>query len=286
MSGESEAGRSASRTAEMVAAFRAAATSASNPWCNDPWAEALAGDVGRALAARWTPLFPHMQLWIALRTRFLDDAVRWAVRRGTDQIVLLGAGLDTRAARLATDGVRFFEVDHAGSQAEKRARVARLAGYPASAATYVTCDFQTDDFLDRLVANGFDAKAPALFVWEGVVYYLDERAVRATASRVAGGCHPESQLVFDYMGKRLVVREDLPDDERGMRDFVADLGEPLRFGLNDPLPLLFDAGFRHIRDVTFDQIAADVTNTYDRARMFRFQSVACASVAATGSPLG
>ncbi len=266
-----------SRTALMVAAYRGRASARDGAVCHDPWAAALAGDEGRELAARFDAAFPHMELWIALRTAYIDAQVDHFTGRGTPQVVLLGAGLDTRAARLARDGVRFFEVDHPSTQADKRARLTRLDGYPADAATYVPCDFEKEDFLDRLCAEGFRPEIPALVIWEGVVPYLTEGAVRNTLRRLATGCDPRTAVVFDYFMKRIVESEDLPPKDRETRTLVAGLGEPVRFGTNHPLPMLVEEGFRHVRTISFDEIALDFTGTYDRARMFRFQHVALAS---------
>lgn len=269
----------ASKTAIMVAAYRGLYSARPDAACRDPWAAALAGDEGRAIARAFEARFPHMELWTGMRTAFLDELVARQMADGVRQIVLLGAGLDTRAARLATPGVQFFEVDHPATQADKRRRLAALDGYPVDAATYAPCDFETDDFLDRLAAVDFDAAAAALIVWEGVVPYLTEPAVRATLRRVATGCHPDTALAFDYLMKRMVYGDDIPEHDKQTRQLVSDLGEPVTFGTNDPLPMLVDEGFRHVRSISFDEITLDYTGTYDRARMFRFQHLALASVA-------
>lgn len=264
----------------MVAAYRARSTARPEPVCVDPWAAALAGPEGEAIAAAYDAVFPHMELWTAVRTTFLDRRVAAFMDAGLPQVVLLGAGFDTRAARLARAGVRFFEVDQGASQAEKLARLRGLEGYPLANATYVTCDFEHEDFLDRLVAAGFSAERPAVFVWEGVTPYLTEAAVRATLRRLAGGTHPGSVVMFDHVRRKLVAGDvrDPRDDES--RAFVADLGEPLRFGVDYPLALLVEEGFRRVRALTFDEATLEVTGTYDRARAFRFQGIALASRAA------
>src|ERR1700689_1394822 len=146
----------ASRTAKMVAAYRARATAKKDAVCNDPWAAALAGDEGQAIAKAYDDVYPHMELWIAVRTAFIDAQIRDRTAHGKiRQIVMLGAGFDTRAARLAQEGVRFFEVDQPASHREKQKGLATLKNYPIANATYVTCDFENEDFLDRLVASGF-----------------------------------------------------------------------------------------------------------------------------------
>jgi methyltransferase (TIGR00027 family) len=215
-----------------------------------------------------------MELWIAVRTAFLDDEVR---KTTAPQVVILGAGLDTRAARLARPGLRCFEVDRPDTQADKRARLSALAGYPTFAATYVGCDFEQDDFLERLQAAGFAAGEPALVLWEGVTYYLSEPAVRATLRRVAHGCHPDTTLVFDSIQRRLIDAQRITDEQRQMLDHLDALGEPFRFGINDLVPLLYEEGFRHVRTVSFDEACLSLTGSYARERQFRFQRFTLAS---------
>lgn len=273
------------RTARMVAAYRGWASERWPELAVDPFARALGGDDGEAEARAYLDAHPHMPMYMALRTAVLDDEVRDAVARGVQQIVILGAGYDTRAARLASGGAtRFFEIDLPATQAEKRARAAALPGYPADAARYVPCDFEKDDFLDRLLAEGFDVERPALVLWEGVVYYLTEAAVRATLRRVASGMHPATRILFDMVGKRFVDGDLKNERDIEARERVARMGEPLRFGTNDILPILFSEGFRFVDVRSFDEIALRYTGTYDRARTMRFQSLAAASVAAPARP--
>ena len=268
-----------SKTAMLVAAYRGRAAARTPCLCDDPWAARLAGEEGIELARRFDGAFAHAELWIALRTAAIDEEVRrfTAAHARARQVVILGAGLDTRAARLSAPGVRFFEVDHPGSQSVKLARLGALEAYPAEAATYGSRDFEREDFLTRLGASGFSVSEPALVVWEGVVYYLSEEAVRGTLRRVASGCHPSTVLVLDYLGKKLVHGHVKDPRDLATRHVVTDLGEPLLFGLDDPVPLFASEGFRHLRTISFDQICLALTGTYDRARQFRFQHVAAAS---------
>lgn len=268
--------RPASQTALMVAAYRGRASAREAPLCSDPWAAALAGDDGRAIATRYDGTFPHMELWVAVRTAFFDEQVRTLSAAGITQIVLLGAGFDTRAARLARSGVRFFEVDQGESQTRKRARLGLLDGYPIDAATYVRCDFEHDDFLERLALGGFQADRSAFFLWEGVTPYLTEVAVRSTLRRIAERTDPGSVVGFDHVLRKLAAGDVRPKD-LGSRDFVADLGEPLRFGVDYPLPLLYEEGFRRVRTLSFDEACLDLTGVYRREHEFRFQGLALAT---------
>lgn len=270
--------RSASQTALLVAAYRARVTRKAQPLINDPWAEALSGAEGAELARQFDAVMPAPELWIAVRTATLDNEIRQVTRAplGFTQVVILGAGLDTRAARLHQPGVTYFEVDHPATQRDKRNRLRKLAGYPLSAATFVACDFEHDDFLDALVAAGFRATAPAIFVWEGVTMYLPEPVVRSTVRRVTQGCHPQTLLAFDHFMKKLVYGPERHKDEQ-TRQFVGKLGERMVFGTNDILPLLYDEGCRYVESQSFDEACLSLTGTYAREREFRFQRIVLAS---------
>ncbi len=263
----------ASRTASLVAAYRARASARANPVCTDPWAAALAGDEGFALAEAYDRAFPPMELWVAVRTAYFDSHVRhWtAAPSGFGQVVVLGAGLDTRAARFQREGLTFFEVDHPATQADKERRLAMLSGYPTGAAIHVRCDFATDDFFVQLTGRGFMAERPAVVLWEGVTPYLPEAVIRRTLHRVAASCHPETVLLFDHLGK------PKPDQVAESHSFVDDLCEKVLWGSNDPLPMLYEEGFRHVRSVSFDEACLSLTGSYERGREFRFQRMVLAS---------
>lgn len=276
----------ASQTAQMVAAYRARATRKPEPVCSDPWANGFAGALGFERSIEFDKHFAHMELWIALRTAYLDLQVQGAIERGAEQVIILGAGFDTRAARLARAGVRFFEVDHPDTQAEKRTRAAIIAGYPVDSATLVACNFERDDFMVRLEQAGFDRSAAAVVIWEGVTPYLTEQAVVATASRLAESLTADSLLVFDYVSKRMAEGQGLRPRDEGARGAVSEMGEPIRWGTNDPLPLLYGCGYRYVRTVAFDQICASMTGSYERDREFRFQSICLASALPVALPVG
>lgn len=262
----------------MVCAYRARASRWAQPLFVDPWAEQLAGPGGHALAEDLDRRFPPMEIWLALRVAYLDRLVGIAVDRlSARQIVILGAGYDTRAARLPRAGVRFFEVDHPATQAAKRERLAGLDGYPIDAATYVTCNFEIDDPIERLVAGGFDVHQPALVIWEGVVSYLTEGAVRATATRLATGLDPRSLLAFEFVGKNYGAGVKMRPADLEARALVGDLGEPIRYGTDDILPLLYDCGFRWVRVLDFNELALELLGDYQRERQFRFQRLALAA---------
>jgi methyltransferase (TIGR00027 family) len=135
---------------------------------------------------------------IALRTAAIDSAVRDAIAGGDTQVVILGAGYDGRAWRMAElTGVKVFEVDHPATQTEKRARVAEL---PAAngIVSFVAIDFEKESLDSVLDRAGHDRSAPTCWIWEGVVMYLTREAMRATLAGVGGRSAPGSTLIVNY----------------------------------------------------------------------------------------
>ncbi|HEY2636586.1 MAG TPA: SAM-dependent methyltransferase, partial [Solirubrobacteraceae bacterium] len=168
------------------------------------------------------------------RTRGFDDLVREEVARGAEQVVILGAGLDSRAYRMAGElaGTRVFEVDHPVTAAYKRERVARVVGEPPENVTYVEVDFEREALDDALTAAGHDPAVHSIVVWSGVTPYLDDDAVTATLDWFAGQA-PGSTIGFDYVWRELLEGALSADRGRAGRvaRIVARHGEPFRWGI-------------------------------------------------------
>ena len=173
----------------------------------------------------------RMRAFIAGRSRFAEERARAAVLAGVDQVVVLGAGLDTFAYRLDRAGqpVVAYEVDHPATQRWKREQLARAGVIPGERVRSVPVDLEREELLPALAGHGFDPARPAFVLWLGVLPYLTLAAVEATLRAVASV--PGAQLVFDY-GEPVGARggEDAEArllDQRGERaDRVAALGEP------------------------------------------------------------
>jgi methyltransferase (TIGR00027 family) len=121
---------------------------------------------------------------LTARTRFFDTAVQTAIAAGTRQVVICGAGYDDRALRFRTPGVRFFELDHPATQADKARRL-RAASLDAEGLTLAPADFRTDDVPAVLAAAGHQAGEPTLFLTEGLLVYLDQAAIVALLTALA-----------------------------------------------------------------------------------------------------
>ncbi len=180
---------------------------------------------------------PGARVSVIVRTRFIDEAMREALADGIGQVVILGAGFDTRAHRIeGAAGATVFEVDEPATLAEKRERIERLLGAPPAHVTPVPVDFERDDLATALRSAGLDPGERALFIWEGVASYLSAEAVDATLRALAGLGAPGSLLVFTYLDRAGLEDGAKLRGAAGTIGAVRRAGEPFRFGL-DPAEL-------------------------------------------------
>jgi methyltransferase (TIGR00027 family) len=169
----------------------------------------------------------------AARTTFYDEALARHLPE-INQLVILGAGLDTRCYRLPADTtVRCFEVDSPRTQRFKR-QMLQKAGVDDSGVTYVPADFELEDWFEKLVAAGFDPTKPSFFLWESVTMYLDLEAVESTLRKIAGTA-PGSGVAFDYFSAEIL--SDQSPFWRYVRVVLRVLGEPFKFGLDNTPPV-------------------------------------------------
>jgi methyltransferase (TIGR00027 family) len=171
------------------------------------------------------------QFEASARVTFVDAAVERYLAT-INQFVILGAGFDTRAFRLPRPGqIRCFEVDMPRTQSSKR-QLLRKARIDSTGVTFVAADFETEDWLARLVEADFDPNQPAVFLWEGVIMYLNRTAVESTLRKIASTARG-SVLVFDYFTIEPLRSRSLY--WRYGRAATRAAGEPLRFGV-DSIP--------------------------------------------------
>ena len=139
-------------------------------------------------------------LWanMACRKRFVDEKLSAALS-DLDAVVILGAGMDTQAYRLADrSDIPAFEVDLPVNIERKARVVRRVLGATPRSVHLVPIDFERDDLSEVLTAHGHRTSDRTFFVWEGVTQYLTEEAVRATFEYMTGAA-PGSRLVFTYV---------------------------------------------------------------------------------------
>jgi methyltransferase (TIGR00027 family) len=169
-------------------------------------------------------------IYMQLRTRVIDDDVAAFVRAGGRQLVLLGAGFDCRAWRLAAlTGATVYEVDHPATQKTKREIMESEAS--KGRVVFVPWDFEHEPLSalpERLKREGHDASAPTMTILEGVVMYLTAPALDATLGCIARYSSPHSPLAVTYMESDLM--RPLAARWASGRALVRFVGEPFRSG--------------------------------------------------------
>ena len=193
--------------------------------------------VGRLVAPFLDKGWPYTRSSAVVRTRVIDDLAREAIRGGIDQLVLLGAGYDSRAFRLEeAASIACFEVDHPATQNAKRERLMAHLGRMPKNVHFVEIDFEKDSLGCELEKAGFKREASAIVVWEGVVSYLTEPAVANNLAVLARLLAPRSQLIFTYVHKGAIDGSAKFEGSDRWKSWVKRSGEPFIFGF-DPSTL-------------------------------------------------
>ena len=226
----------------------------------DPLALRILGEDAETAVAEASENPPRrgLRLFIAVRSRFAEEAARLAIVEGARQVVVLGAGLDTFAYRLEpSEGLRVFEVDHPATQAEKRRRLAATGIATPAHLTFAPCDFERAELAPSLRAVGFDPERRAFFLWLGVVPYLTETAVFATLGFIAN--LPDGEVVFDYANPpEMIADPAMREHHKALAERVAAAGESFQSFFATPAlhDRLRELGFSEIEDLGPNEIAA------------------------------
>jgi len=234
----------ASYTAEAAAALRAATARESDPNIRNPdyLAESLISPIHRflvriptlrKLGLRYSEqIAPGVYRYHHARTCHLDYYLVDALPH-IDQIVILGAGFDTRAFRFADRiaNTPLFEVDHPSTQTLKRQRLKQLKQWPDNI-TLVPADLRTEALIDVLTNAGFNPELSTFFIWEGVTMYLPDEAIRNTLG-VVSKCAPGSRIIFDYWYDDVFKNPDSYATAQANFRCVEKKGEPYLSGLPD-----------------------------------------------------
>jgi methyltransferase (TIGR00027 family) len=252
--------RRPSQTASFVALARALAHDGftSLPGFDDPYALAL-------LSPRWRSAYSLISRWmrrarperrqraiaqldvIPLRVAAIDAELRAAVGDGARQLVILGAGLDTRAFRMPDLGdVAVFEVDHPATQTYKRRRSSSLP-VVAKSLTFVPVDFERGGSLSAALGEaGLRARDRTAWIWEGVVMYLTDEALGRTVDEIARCSSPSSTLIVQYHEPSAPV----VNGHHGVRRLLLTLWREPQLGLRPP-----EVMHSQVRRVGFDVVS-------------------------------
>jgi methyltransferase (TIGR00027 family) len=231
-------------TAYWTAAVRAAESAREERLFDDPWAAALAGPLGRAWIEQRQP---GSTLAIVLRTRYYDDfLLRECRENGIRQVVLMAAGLDTRACRLAWPaGVRLFELDQAPVLEHKQAVLDSAGAQPACQRLVVAADL-TGPWEAQLEAAGYDPKQPSAWLLEGFLFYLPNADLARLLDRAVSLACAGSFIGFDIINS-LILTSPLT---KSWVEMQAQSGAPWIGSLDDPRIFLEQRGWQaHLEPV-------------------------------------
>ncbi|AKB38073.1 hypothetical protein MSSAC_3483 [Methanosarcina siciliae C2J] len=232
--------------------------------CYDPYAAYFIGpeilewtvqhpDEARILKEQNDRFFPGRNNSIAARVRFFDDFVKKSICEGIEQLVILGAGYDSRAYRIeGLERIKTFEVDHPATQNVKIEKIKMIFGRLPGHVLYVPCDLETDDFGQRLIDMGYNPHAKTLFLMEGVSMYLQPEVVDRVLSFIVNNSGKNSSVLFDYFPQSAVDGSSELGAGRNLRNQVSQLGEPLKFGIKEGTveTFLTQRGFIQVCNIT------------------------------------
>jgi len=198
--------------------------------------------VCRVIDRRW----PGVRTSVAARTRLIDDTLDALADSRLGQLVILGAGFDTRPYRLGRlRSVPVFEVDHPDTQAAKRDVLRRVLPALPGNVTFVPSDFNVGTLVGTMSTSGYEPSRPTVFLWEGVTNYLTERAVDATLRWCAQAAE-DSLLLFTYVHSDVLSKPDAFVGGRRLHSTLDKVGEQLTFGMDptDMAPYLAERGLK------------------------------------------
>jgi methyltransferase (TIGR00027 family) len=172
--------------------------------------------------------------WLMLvRTRFIDERMERAVRGGATQLVILGAGFDTRAHRFSEllKDATVIEVDYGTTQEYKKRRVGEALGGAPANLVYAPIDFRRENLGEVLSRAGFQSRRKTYYICEGLSMYVPEEGMKETLRSIAVESAPGSVVLMEYLNRGFL--ELLRKYPTGMIKNAFDWGEPFVFGVPD-----------------------------------------------------
>lgn len=264
----------ASQTAEIMARHRAAELlfPEDQRVCNDSYAiyfvneetkQSFQRPLRSLLIRLWLNwMFPGVHNAVISRVRYMDDCVIKCLENGLEQMVIIGAGYDTRAYRFngLPEKVKVLELDHPATQNVKKEKLKAIFNSPPGHVTYIPIHLDKDKVSKKLLDGGYDPSKQTLFIMEGLLMYLPPPFVDKILSFIKTTSGPGSCVTFDYLPPSMIDGTIKAKEGKNMIKSVKKWGEPFRFGLkyDDANAFLSSRGFCKINTVH----APDLKETY------------------------
>lgn len=214
--------------------------------CNYPEAKAKMDEMNR--------LFPGTQNSIVARVRYFDDYLKACLDEGIEQVVILGAGYDTRAYRIEglKEKVKVFEVDYEATQKVKMDKIKKIFDSLPTHVVYVNADVGTEELFKQLMEHEYDRHKKTLFSMEGLIYYIPPESVDTLLSSIVQNSGRGSKIIFDYFPLSVVKGTCELEVGKRIHERVKQSGEPFKFGVKEGTveKFLSKRGFSQIQNVT------------------------------------
>ena len=192
---------------------------------------------------------------IAARVRYFDDFVKKSIDDGIEQLVILGAGYDTRAYRIdgLKENVKAFEVDHPGTQGVKIEKLKEFFGSLPDHVEYVSIDFEIETLDQKLLNSEYSSSKKTLFIMEGLTHYIPPKAIVEILSFIVKNSSKGSAVIFDYgsIPANIDKNQDI-DVAENIGKSLEESGEHVQFALKEGTvkKFLSNQGFSNIKDIT------------------------------------
>ena len=201
---------------------------------------------------------------VCMRSRLVEERLTKARKQGLEQLVILGAGLDSTAYRYTEqlNGLPVFEIDHPATQHWKKTRLTECNINLPDNLKFVGFDFENQTLAEALEAGGVRSNAVTMFTWLGVQMYLTPATVQATLA-VLGKFPPGSQLIMDFaMPDATHPDEQLQDPVGELNRVVSEMGEPFEstYTKQELETCLKEAGFSDVSFYTVERILDSFLN--------------------------
>ena len=201
---------------------------------------------------------------VCMRSRLVEERLTKARKQGLEQLVILGAGLDSTAYRCTEqlNDLLVFEIDHPATQHWKKTRLTECNINLPDNLKFVGFDFENQTLAEAREAGGVRSNAVTMFTWLGVQMYLTPATVQATLA-VLGKFPPGSQLIMDFaMPDATHPDEQLQDPVGELNRVVSEMGEPFEstYTEQELETCLKEAGFSDVSFYTVERILDSFLN--------------------------
>ena len=234
-----------SGTAFVVAEFRAEENHAAAPLYRDPIVGLFLNEDSRYAAGRIAASFPPVKDMVKVRTKYFDDMLERRIHAHVRQVVILGAGLDTRAVRKPAALLTYFEIDDAATLSLKRACY-QEQGIEADV-KFIPGNYVTDGLMDLLEQHDFNFDLPTYVIWEGNVMYLPLNVVKHILSELRRHVK-RFHLSCDYLAESVISKTTGDPGIATLVESFAAMGAPWLSGIGDIQALANELGLHLIEN--------------------------------------